>query len=201
MAFNRKNPYFIDGEKKIMKRCVFLEKSNKPSSFSGGSISFGILLLTNKRLFFLYMGEGNRNKLVLKTLPSVLPVISDHLGLESISTLIDILEKGEELGDMVIEKIREKKDFIEFFDNENSFVIPLERIVNYNKTSSIWEFFGLFARKKNYFTFEIRNNDGTLSNYCVYSQDPKKPFHITKQVSPSLLNKKMKKAMKKAKLV
>ncbi len=49
---------FFQGEKNIKSEYVFFEKSDKPSSRTGAGINQGILLLTNKRLFFFNIKEG-----------------------------------------------------------------------------------------------------------------------------------------------
>jgi hypothetical protein len=185
----------VDGEKKILKHHVFLENSNKPSSFSGDGIPYGILLLTNKRLFFFYINQGKLKNLILKALPGyLLPIIADEMGGESFSKLAEFLEHTSEIGEEIIDKLKEENEFIEYFDNERSFVIPLKRIINYQKTRFIWQYCALPTLKKSYFKFEVRNNDGSITSYCVYSHNPKRPFNATRLVSPFGLHRKMKKA-------
>ncbi len=191
-----KTQFFVEGEKQLIKQHVFLEKAVKPSSYSGDDIPQGILLITNKRLFFFYINQGKMKNLILKALPGFLPVIGDGIGGEDMSKIVEFLvEISEEVGESLIEKLKEEKDIIEYLDNKGSFVVPLKRIINYQKTPFyLWFFGGIFALKKTYFRFDLLNNDGTVTNYCIYSQNPKSPFNAFKQVTPFRLNRIMKKA-------
>lgn len=49
---------FSNNERKIKADVVFFGKSNGPLYDSVENVSHGILMLTNKRLLFLYMGTG-----------------------------------------------------------------------------------------------------------------------------------------------
>jgi hypothetical protein len=191
-----KIPFLAQDEKKIIQKHVFLEESLKPSSFSGTGIPHGILLLTNKRLFFFYTGVGELKNMIIKSLPGwLLPIIADEIGGEAISKLVDGAEVIEEGIELIYEKLREEKEYIEYFDHERSFVIPLKRIYAFERTPFYLYYLGLPALKKNYFTFEIFTNRGKLTTYCVYSHNPTRPFNAMRIVNPILLNRKMKKAL------
>jgi hypothetical protein len=53
-----KEVFFLQGENKLMLEKVFLERATKPTSSLGYGIPTGVLLLTNRRLFFFKIGEG-----------------------------------------------------------------------------------------------------------------------------------------------
>ena len=62
---------FSDGERKIKMQQIFLEKSDKPTSTTGAGISSGILMLTNRRLFFFNKEKTESlGKVILRFIPS-----------------------------------------------------------------------------------------------------------------------------------
>ena len=56
MTINREELVFLREERKINVGYVFLEKSDRPTSDRGRGIPAGILMLTNRRLFFFDTG-------------------------------------------------------------------------------------------------------------------------------------------------
>src|SRR6476660_1755525 len=99
---------FFQEEKNIKSEYVFLEKSDKPSSRTGAGINVGILLLTNKRLFFLCVKEGKST--AVKTGRKVTTDIVSHLAGHFIpfaSIAISIVEAGIETG---IDHLRHKEN-------------------------------------------------------------------------------------------
>lgn len=199
MVFGRKSrkiPFLADDEKVIKKQHVFLEKSNKPTSYSGHGISRGILMLTNKRLYFFYINNGSLLNMILRALPGyLLGVIGLELGLESLSNITDLIEFSEPAFEALIERLKGESDEIKYIGNKGSFAIPLKRIISYQKFVTRWfRIPNIFVLKKVYFRFNVACNDGTTVHYCVYSNNPKSPFNYIRIVSPSRWHKEMMKA-------
>lgn len=100
----------LQGEYQIFCNEVFLEKSDKPSSFTASGIPMGILLLTNKRLFFFNESQG---------------VSKWSLSFRSLKS---------DFSAGVTELLRKRKDLDTLANKEHSFVVPIERISSYEKS-------------------------------------------------------------------
>lgn len=200
MVFGRKSrkiPFLADDEKVIKKQHVFLEKSNKPTSYSGHGISRGILMLTNKRLYFFYINKGKISSLILRALPGyLLPMIGDELGGESLARLMELIDYSEPAFEALIERLKGESEEVEYFDNKGSFTIPLKQIINYQKFYTKWfGLVGICVLKKIYFKIDVVCNGGATVSYCIYSNNPKRPFNYFRIINPQ----KWQKAMIKAK--
>jgi len=151
---------------------VIFEKASKPSSKNGKGIPQGILLLTNKRLFFFSINEGKGKhssaKVGAKVAVHISSEILNHftLGLASFAT--SMAEYGIEKG---IEHSKKEKniDFIECSKKENSVVLSIQNIAHCEK------FGRLFSLSKNRFTrITVINQYDKMDSYCIYgfTKDP-----------------------------
>jgi hypothetical protein len=164
MAINREELVFLREERKINVGYVFLEKSDRPTSNRGRGIPAGVLMLTNRRLFFFDTGE---HKSRLKTAGKIAGTIAAKIAGEFTFGLAEIAHYGIEIG---IEKLNESKDvdLEPFLDEKSSFVIPIERIVSCEKFGSIFS-----LRFKNVYTrIGIKDDAGEKTYYCIYCKNP-----------------------------
>lgn len=164
----------LENERKIMIDHVFLEKSDKPSSYFGGGIIVGLLILTNRRLLFFEFGNGKSlTKLTVKEVAKAavdfVPLVGDI-----ISQSVDIIEKINEW------RKERKIDFSmlnQYATKENSFSVSLEKISYSEKKGSqlLRGMFGMFYYKRRYLLFYIKNSINTEC-YCIYSVNPENPL-------------------------
>jgi hypothetical protein len=164
MTINREELVFLGEERKINLGYVFLEKSDRPTSNRGGGIPAGILMLTNRRLFFF---DSSIHKSRLKTAGKIAGTIAAKIAGEFTFGLAEIAHYGIEIG---IEKWNESKsvDLEPFLDKKDSFVIPIERIVSCEKFGSM-----LSLMLKNVYTrIGMMNDAGATTYYCIYCKNP-----------------------------
>src|SRR6476469_4953324 len=109
----------LEGEYDIKVDNVFLENTDKPSNALGDGIPRGILVLTNRRLFFFNTGVGiyytDNNKSLLKSLSL------NRLKLIEIPRYLQQMwNEKKNLSNINLEDIKGKYDF----------VVSLEKITN-----------------------------------------------------------------------
>src|SRR5690349_5617709 len=151
----------LKGEMHLKAEYVFLEETDKPTSRTGKGIMSGILLLTTKRLFFLGTNRGKSmvGKTAAKVVVGLAADILDHFTLGFAS----LIESGVEIG---IEHFNNKKvNYTQYCQNEASFVLPIEKIVDCEKFGSRFS----LSTKSRYIKFTIMNTFGKRESYCVYS--------------------------------
>ena len=162
MAIGMEEMKFLEQEKKILVERVFLEKSYQPTSMTGNGIPQGMLMLTNKRLFFFTKGLGKSNSnLVLREVPGgVASVLTLGLAGEAVHKIMEFAEGGVST---LIERL-EYNDKIEgFLNDEISFVVPLQRVSscekfgNNNWITANHDIFG--TRSSNQTTIGMNNVD------------------------------------------
>lgn len=194
----KKDLDLLEGEEKIKVENIFFEKSDKPSSRFGYKVPVGILMLTNRRLFFFSTGKGKEyGKMVQReiaiqvplTLVRFIPFVGDLAG--------DLIDKGIEYG---IEKMTDKELIYEqYIDKEDSFVISVEQIAFYEKHGSrfLLGLTGFFYYKKRYLKIGITDgaHEDRVTNYCIYSVNPKHPFNSSSTINIGKLYKEIKKVM------
>jgi len=164
----------LENERKIMIDNVFMEKSDRPSSYFGKGIIVGLLILTNRRLLFFEFGKGKSltklaPKEVAKAAVDFVPIVG-----EIISQSVDIIEK-------INEWIKERKiDFNilkQYATRENSFSVSVEKIAYSEKKGSqlLLGMLGMLYYKRRYLLFYIKNS---INNecYCIYSVNPENPL-------------------------
>jgi hypothetical protein len=155
----------LQGEANLKAECVFLEKTDKPTSRTGKGIMSGILLLTTKRLFFLGMNRGKSmaGKTAVKVVGGLAADILDHFTLGFAS----LIESGIEIG---IEHFNHKKvDYTQYCQNEASFVLPIEKIVDCEKFGGRF----VLSTKSLFVKLTIMNDFGIRESYCIYCVSPK----------------------------
>ena len=164
------------GEMKLKVEYVFLEKSISPTSMTGDGIPQGILMLTNKRLFFFAKGEGrSKGNLILRETPGFIASTVAGFAGEVVEKLVHLSEIGVEY---ILEELEYSKDFEHFLNNEFSFVVPIKKIVSCKKFGSfLGRMVGFPVSKSRYFSFGIQEYPGTITNYCIYSINPKNPLN------------------------
>jgi hypothetical protein len=147
MPIRREDKEFFQDELKIKAEQVFLEKADQPSSQYGEGIPWGLLLLTNKRLFFFNIGTGSMND-------DKSYQISGSKGIDRISKRLDRIfpddgiEAAIEYGSSKFLDKGDKIDIEQYLDKKDSFVIPIEQIVSCEKFGNP-HFFKPFTAKKN----------------------------------------------------
>lgn len=109
---------------------VFLEKAEKRSSRTGDGIPRGILLLTNRRLFFFNTGTGEIDKHQSHSISTLAIKLGSGMifhGSELLELHFEeLLGQGIELLDGKLEGM-EETDFKQLLQMEDSFVIPVLR--------------------------------------------------------------------------
>jgi hypothetical protein len=159
---------------------VFLEKSDKPTSMTGKGIPQGMLMLTNKRLFFFTKGRGkSRTNLVLR---EVVPeVVTSVLPFgEAARSVIELAEGGVST---LIERLEYNDNIKEFLNDESSLVLPLHKILSCEKFGKISDqFAGLFAFKRRYIRIS-EDASGAKVDYCIYSTNPKNPLDYRRAIN------------------
>jgi hypothetical protein len=160
---------FFQGEKNIKSEYVFLEKSDKPSSRTGVGINQGILILTNRRLFFFNIKEGKSTavKRGRKMATHIVSEIANHFTLGLASFAISMVEAGIETG---VEHLRHKEniDLVSISKNEKSFVISIHDVVDCRKYGGAFT----IGSKGRYVQISIRQYIG-VEKYCIYGLNPK----------------------------
>jgi hypothetical protein len=149
-------------ERQIKVEYVFLEKADHPTSRTGAGIPAGILLLTDKRLYFFSIREGKSTvgKLGIKFATD----IADHFTFG----LASLVEYGIEKG---IEYINSEnyEDYKLYSQEEESFVVPIERIANCEKFGGTFS----LSPKSRYVKLTLLDEFEKRSSYCIYSINPK----------------------------
>jgi hypothetical protein len=160
----------LENERKIMIDHVFLEKSDKPTSYFGKGITTGLLILTNKRLLFFSFGEGKSLKQlapkeVAKAVVDFLPIVGDF-----ISQSIDIIEK---INEWRKERNIDFNILKQYAKMENSFSVSLEKISYSEKKGSqlLRGLLGMAYYKRRYLLIYLKNSIKT-EGYCIYSVNP-----------------------------
>lgn len=152
----------LQGETPVKVEQVFFEKADKPTSRTGAGISEGILLLTNKRLFFLNIKKGK------STIGKMGINFVTGLADEFTFGLASLAEHGIEKG---IEHLNKKnyEDYKLYAQKQDSFVVPIERIVSCEKYGGM---FSLTSKGK-YIKIIILDEFEKKSSYCIYYINPK----------------------------
>jgi len=159
---------FFQGEKNIKSEYVFLEKSDRPSSRTGAGINAGMLLLTNRRLFFICIKEGKST--AVKTGRKIATHLVSHLAGHFIpfaSIAISLVETGIETG---VDHLRHKEnlDLLSLSKNENSFVISIHDLIDCRKYGGAFS----LGSKNRYLQISIKQPLG-IEKYCIYGLNPK----------------------------
>ncbi len=153
----------LQGETSVKAEEVFFEMADKPTSRTGAGISEGILLLTNRRLFFLNIKKGKST--IGKMGINFVTGMAD----EFTFGLASLAENGIEKG---IERLYKKnyEDYKSYAQKQDSFVVPIERIVNCEKYGGMFTLSpkGKYIKIIIWHEFEKRNN-----SYCIYCINPK----------------------------
>lgn len=162
----------LEAETRIQAGLVFLGRDqDRPvgSNAEASGIPYGILLLTNRRLFFLHKEEERKEESFKKGLlkSAAKGVVEGLIPLGLGEVVVGVAEiKGamtKKLGEI---------DFRPFLASQFSFAVPLERIVSYKRFGSV---FG-FRPKNSFLRITIANEKGVRRTCCVYANVPGKPF-------------------------
>jgi hypothetical protein len=184
MSIKKDEINFSDGERKIKVQEVFLEKSDKPTSTTGARIPRGVLMLTNRRLFFFNKEKiESLGKVILRFIPGVVASgVAGELAGNLASTLSEFAEDGI---DYLFEKSGNEKYIERFLDNKDSFVIPVERIVTCEKLGSWFDYWvGIPGFKKRYVRIGILDDvQAKINYYCIYCNKPINPLAYTKAIN------------------
>lgn len=177
MAITKEEAKFLEGETAIKAEAVFLGKDQDQPVSNDAQVSGipqGILLLTNKRLFFLNKKERGEEEVSMKravargaakgTLRGVIEgAIPFRLG--------ELAVAISDLGRVRTKKIKEI-DFAPFLDSEHSFVIPVGKIVSFEKFGSRLS----LRPKSSFLRIIISDEEGLQTSYCMYGNVPGRPF-------------------------
>jgi hypothetical protein len=165
---------FLPDEIKIKDQLVFLEKAKKPSSYFGDGIPHGVLLLTNKRLFFYCTGKG-----AVETNTSSIISITKSLSNMFIPGIDKIADFASEVAEYGVGKYYDNHANIQSsLSNENSFVVPLERIASCEKFGNYYvpNFgFSKFSLQNKYTRIGFKDTLGIEWFYCIYCANPRNP--------------------------
>jgi hypothetical protein len=186
MAITREEIKFSYDEWEFKVEQVFLEEASQPSSEYGDGIPRGILMLTNRRLFFFDMDTGpieeSKKSRLLSTSFKLADQFVPFVPFEGIEKIIQGGEFLTELTEYCLS--RQESGYLNFeplLDNKGSFVVPVERIVSCEKFGRYWSpnmGFGPFQFKRKYTKIGISEGNyvGARTNYyCIYCVNPKKP--------------------------
>jgi hypothetical protein len=166
---------FLDGERKIKIGDVFLEKTDSPTSSTGFGIPSGILLLTNRRLFFFSKEKTESlGTMILRERQAVWSAVADELAGKI----------SESATDCLVEKSGNEKFFERLLDNKDSFVIPVKRIVTCEKIGNWFDYWiGIFGSRKRYVRIGFLDYaQGEIIYYCIYCNKPTNPLYYTKAI-------------------
>ena len=190
---------FSNNESKIKADKVFFGKGNGPLSDSIENVSHGILMLTNKRLLFLYMGTGpiKENYGGLKDIAgaigsAIIPGVDKALDVIRLGS--DVLELGSDVLEYVDytyknKQIEKNSSTIQSLLNDaNSVMLYLKDIVECECIGSAWK--PCFSQKgliKRHTKLKVRIYDEQLGTskedfYCLYSINPKYPDNINSAI-------------------
>ena len=166
MSIKTEDLNLLQGERQIKAEYVFFEKVDRPSSRNGSGITAGILLLTNRRLFFLSVMEGKSTagKTAIKIATHIVTHLANHFTLGLASWVAYGIEKGFE--HLTHENY---EGFKLYAAKEGSFVIPIERIISCEKVGGTFS----LSSKSRYTKIIISGEFGERFTYCIYSVDPK----------------------------
>jgi hypothetical protein len=149
---------FVDMEQQLLSLEVYLEKSDKPKMFKTGR-STGILVVTNLRIFFLCVQSGK--SMWTEVSRKVLTEVA-FIGLGKIPVVGLVSAVAYDLGNVLYHRIKNKKINLESaIKNKDSFVIPINKIVN-------WDMFGNNS-VNSYIRMNVLNYDNVSAAYCIYS--------------------------------
>ena len=152
---------FIDIEHQLLSLEVYLEKSDKPKILKTGR-SAGILTVTNLRMFFLCVQPS---KSLWKQLPKKILTEVAFMGLGKIPVVGLVSAVAYDVGNVLYHKYKNKKINIEtIIKNNDSFVIPLNKIVN-------CEMIGNISSINRYIRINLLNYGNNSIPYCIYSID------------------------------
>lgn len=166
MVIRKEEVAFLPDEIKIKDQIVFLEKAKKPNSYFGDGIPRGVLLLTYKRLFFYCTGKG-----ALETNMSSIISITKSLSSMFIPGIDKITDFALEVAEYGVGKYYDNHANIHpSLSNENSFVIPLERILSCEKFGNYYvpDFeFSKFSLQNKYTRIGFKDTLGLEWFYCI----------------------------------
>ena len=176
MVIRKEELQFREEEKKIKVQQVFLEKADMPTSRLGSGIPTGILMLTNKRLFFFNISEGKS----LRNMGTKTIIKEVSMGLVSEIPIVgNVADYALDVAEYIIDRLKDRNlDFEPFLDKERSFVIPVQQIVSCEKYGSRWlQGLGVIYYKRRYLQLSVMDNTGLITNYCIYCANPKDPLN------------------------
>jgi hypothetical protein len=192
MVIRKEELQFREEEKKIMTQQVFLEKADMPTSRLGSGIPMGVLMLTNRRLFFFNISEGKSlRNMGMKTI-----VKEVSMGVVSEIPIVgNVADYAVDIAEYMIDRLKDRNlEFEPFLDKESSFVIPVQQIVSCEKYGSTWlQGLGVIYYKRRYLQLSIMHNTGLITNYCVYCANPKDPLNAQGQVNINKWHKEIRK--------
>lgn len=149
---------FVDMEQQLLSLEVYLEKSVKPKMFKTGR-SAGILVVTNLRIFFLCVQSG---KSLWTEVPRKVLTEVAFMGLGKIPVVGLVSAVAYDLGNVLYHRYKNKKINLESaIKNKDSFVIPINKIVN-------CDMFGNNS-VNSYIRMNMLNYDNVSAAYCIYS--------------------------------
>jgi hypothetical protein len=161
MSIKTEELNYSQEEYQIKAEYVFLEKSDKPSSRSGNGITEGVLVLTNKRLFFIAVKRRKSSRLAQFGIKFAAGII-DEFTFGAASWAQFGIEKG-------IEHARNNNiDITMYAQGQDSFVIPLHKLVGCEKFGGLWSTY-----KGKYVRFVLLQDSGVRESYSIYSVNPK----------------------------
>jgi hypothetical protein len=152
---------------------VFMEMADKPTS-DLDNVFFGIILLTNQRLFFF---EVNNAKIVKKKSSDVAISVGSNIGKKIIGQIpvvgffADLAITSAEVSYSLLKKDNHEKYLTEQYSRNNqSFCVPLKRINTCQKYGNKW----ISNKKNQYITISIQYDFSlqtgfSFQRYCIYT--------------------------------
>ena len=164
MTIRKDDLDLVQGERQVKVEHIFFEKADKPTSRTGAGILEGILLLTNKRLFFFGIKKGKST--------------TGHIGINIATSIADAFVPfslaswvgyGIEKGLQYLNR-QNYEEYKLYSQNQESFVVSIERIISCEKFGGTFSLSskGKYIKIIIWDEFEKRN-----SSYCIYSINPK----------------------------
>lgn len=150
MVINSGDGIFLDGETIVKSELVFLEKADAPTSLMARGVPIGMLILTNRRLFFLSKDRAESINSKSEFLSRYVYLKFTGLEIEP----IPVLHSGLNLEP--------------FLESEYSLVVPIEHIISCEKFGKMFTLNG----KKRFLRIGILLDNDTKVNYCVYYNSP-----------------------------
>ena len=164
MVINPNQLYILQNEKTVKKEFVYFFSANNllNDPYSEQDPPAGRLLLTKKFLCYLSIGRKKEDSFKKSILKGAAKGLLNGLAFDHASDLIGFTS-GKLKG--------KKREVLEkALANEYSFLVPLERIAGYHREKE-----GRFNPYKSILFMDIKNEDGTLSNYFMFAFRPDKP--------------------------